>query len=408
MDTTLLRRGTPEFRRTLLALFASGFSTFAQLYCVQPLLPEFSREFAVNAAESSLSLSLPTGLLAVGMLVASSISDAWGRKPIMVASLLITATLTLISAFMPSWHGLLAVRALGGLALAGLPAIAMAYISEETDRKSVGLAMGLLIGGNAVGGMGGRLITGLLVEHVSWRIAIGAIGAIAGLSGLILWRSLPPSRHFRQRSPSPRVFVTSVREHLRDAGLPWLFAEAFLLMGGFVAFYNYLGYRLLAPPYALSQTTVGAIFSVYVVGIIASATIGGLADRIGRRKMLWVTILLALAGLSLSALAPLPAIVAGIIVFTFGFFAAYSIASSWVGARAQRGKAQASSVYLFSYYTGGALVGWIGGFFWTAWLWPGVVALVAAMLLSALLISLRLSSLPPIVPDAEAEPAATP
>lgn len=405
-EPTYLRRGTPEFRRTLLALFASGFSTFAQLYCVQPLLPEFSREFGVSAAESSLSLSLPTGLLAVGMLVASSLSDAWGRKPIMVASLLITATLTLISAFMPSWHGLLAVRALGGLALAGLPAIAMAYISEETDRKSVGLAMGLLIGGNAVGGMGGRLIAGLLVEHVSWRIAVGAIGVVAGLSGFILWRSLPPSAHFRRRSPSLRIFITSVREHLRDAGLPWLFAEAFLLMGGFVAVYNYLAYRLLAAPYELSQTAVGAIFAVYVIGIAASAMIGSLADRIGRRKMLWGTILLALAGLGLTALAPLLTIIAGLVIFTFGFFAAYSIASSWVGARAQRAKAQASSVYLFSYYLGGSVVGWCGGFFWAAWNWAGVVSLVGALFLIALLISIRLSSLPPIVP--EPEPSATP
>jgi YNFM family putative membrane transporter len=405
-EPSYLRRGTPEFRRTLLALFASGFSTFAQLYCVQPLLPEFSREFEVSAAESSLSLSLPTGLLAVGMLVASSLSDAWGRKPIMVASLLVTATLTLISAFMPSWHGLLAMRALGGLALAGLPAIAMAYISEETDRKSVGLAMGLLIGGNAVGGMGGRLIAGLLVEHVSWRIAVGAIGVVAGLSGFILWRSLPPSAHFRRRSPAPRIFITSVREHLRDAGLPWLFAEAFLLMGGFVAVYNYLAYRLLAEPYELSQTAVGAIFAVYVIGIAASAMIGSLADRIGRRKMLWATILLALAGLGLTALTPLLAIIAGLVIFTFGFFAAYSIVSSWVGARAQRAKAQASSVYLFAYYLGGSVIGWCGGFFWAAWKWAGVVSLVGALFLTALLIAIRLSSLPPIVP--EPEPPATP
>src|SRR3954470_8933473 len=203
MTDTQLRRGTPEFRRTLLVFFASGLSTFTQLYCVQPLLPEFSKEFGVSAAESSLSLSLSTGLLAVGMLIASSLSDAWGRKPIMVASLLVTASLTLITAIVPSWTGLLFFRALTGLALAGLPSIMMAYISEETDRKSVGTAMGLLIGGNAVGGMGGRLLAGMLVEHVSWRIAIGAIGAVAALSGIVLWRALPPSAHFRRRSPSP-------------------------------------------------------------------------------------------------------------------------------------------------------------------------------------------------------------
>src|SRR6478736_3423683 len=90
--------GTPAFRRLNLALFAAGFSTFAILYCVQPLLPEFSREFHVSAAVSSLSLSLSTGLLAVAMLVAGSLSEVWGRKPLMVASLFASAVLTILSA----------------------------------------------------------------------------------------------------------------------------------------------------------------------------------------------------------------------------------------------------------------------------------------------------------------------
>lgn len=37
-----------------------------------------------------------------------------------------------------------------------------------------------------------------------------------------------------------------------DAGLPWLFLEAFLLMGAFVTMFNYIGYRLLADPYDLN------------------------------------------------------------------------------------------------------------------------------------------------------------
>ena len=82
-----IERGTPEFLRTNLALFSAGFSTFALLYCVQPLLPVFSREFGVSAAESSLSLSLTTALLAASVLISGSLSEVWGRKPVMVVSL---------------------------------------------------------------------------------------------------------------------------------------------------------------------------------------------------------------------------------------------------------------------------------------------------------------------------------
>ncbi|MCB7347849.1 MFS transporter, partial [Desulfovibrio desulfuricans] len=64
------------------AFFAAGFNTFAILYCVQPLMEEFTREFHVTPTEASLSLSVTTMLLAVSMLVFGSLSEVWGRKPI--------------------------------------------------------------------------------------------------------------------------------------------------------------------------------------------------------------------------------------------------------------------------------------------------------------------------------------
>ncbi|MDP0919173.1 MFS transporter, partial [Klebsiella pneumoniae] len=87
--------------------------------------------------------------------------------------------------------------------------------------------------------------------------------------------------------------------HFKDAGLPWLFLEAFLLMGAFVTMFNYIGYRLLADPYDLSQAVVGLLSLVYLSGIYSSAKIGSLADRLGRRRVLWATIVLMLAGIAL-------------------------------------------------------------------------------------------------------------
>ncbi|WP_114943226.1 MFS transporter [Microvirga calopogonii] len=386
--------GTPAFRRLNLALFAAGFSTFAILYCVQPLLPEFSQEFHVSAAISSLSLSLSTGLLAVAMLVAGSLSEVWGRKPVMVASLFASALLTLLSAAAPNWTSLLLARMAIGITLSGLPAVAMAYVSEEVDPKSIGLAMGLFIGGNAVGGMAGRIISGVLTDLGSWRVAIGLIGAVGLISALAAWRSLPASAHFQPRAARPGQLLRSFGEHLRDPGLRALFAEAFLLMGGFVTIYNYLGYRLTEAPYSLSQSAIGAIFSAYLIGTLSSAWIGELAGRLGRRRVLWAMIAIMLAGVALTLFHHLALILAGIVAVTFGFFGAHSIASSWVGNRALGAKAQASALYLFCYYLGSSAVGTLGGVFWTHGGWPGVSALVALLLLAALALALRLMALP--------------
>jgi len=387
--------GTPAFRRLNLALFAAGFSTFAILYCVQPLLPEFSREFHVSAAVSSLSLSLSTDLLAVAMLVAGSLSEVWGRKPVMVASLFASALLTILSAAAPNWTSLLLTRMLIGITLSGLPAVAMAYVSEEVDSKSIGLAMGLFIGGNAIGGMAGRIIGGVLTDLGSWRLAIGLIGIIGLVSAIAAWRSLPASVHFHPRRADPQDLLRSLGMHLRDPGLRALFAQAFLLMGAFVTLYNYLGYRLTEPPYSLSQTAIGAIFAAYLIGTLSSAWIGELAGRLGRRRVLWAMIAIMLAGVALTLSPHLALILAGIVAVTFGFFGGHSIASSWVGNRAVDAKAQASALYLFCYYIGSSAVGTLGGVFWTRWGWSGVAGLVTILLLAALALALWLMALPP-------------
>lgn len=394
----LITAGTPIFRRTTLALFAAGFSTFAVLYGVQPLMPVFADEFHVSPAESSLSLSLPCAMLAVALLVVSPLSEVWGRKPIMVASLFASAILTLIAVIVPSWHGFLALRALTGLAASGLPAVAMAYLSEEMDARAIGLSMGLLIGGNAMGGMVGRLIAGIVTDHVSWRVGLGTIGILALVAAILFWRGLPPSRRFLANRMRWRQVPGTFGQHFRDPGLPWLFAEAFLLMGGFVSVYNYIGFRLLDPPYNLSQSAIGAIFVVYLAGTFSSAVTGEIASRLGRRRVLWLAILLGIVGILLTLSEHLPVIIAGIVVVTVSFFGAHSVASSWIGRRALRDRAQASSVYLSLYYLGSSVLGTAGGWFFDHAGWTGVVAFFGGLYGLALAIALRLSRLPPLIP----------
>ncbi|APZ42270.1 MFS transporter [Acidihalobacter ferrooxydans] len=394
-----IEHGSASFKRTILALFAAGFATFALLYCVQPLMPEFSRNFALSAAQSSLSLSATTGVLAFAMLIAGAFSDAYGRKPVMVVSLLASSLLTAGLALTRDWQEVLIMRALMGLTLSGLPAIAMAYLSEEMAARSIGLAMGLFIGGSALGGMSGRLLAGVFTEWQSWRFALGVIGFTGLICGLIFWRALPPSRHFEPRPLRLHELAAPARRLLRDPGLPWLFFAGFLLMGVFVTLYNYIAYRLSGAPYDLGQGAVGAIFGVYLVGIFSSAWMGHLAGKLGRRKVFWSAFVLILVGIGLTLLQPLALVILGLAVLTFGFFGGHSIVSSWVGRRAGGAKAQASSLYLFSYYMGSSIAGYCGGFFWDRFGWVGVVGFTGALATLGVGVALRLQGLQPITPE---------
>ncbi|MFA9217836.1 MAG: MFS transporter [Sphingomonadaceae bacterium] len=394
--TARIAAGSPAFRRTNRALFFGGFSAFALLYCVQPLMPLLSHQFALTAAQSSMVLSVSTAALALSLLLSSVLSERLGRKPLMVAAMASAAGLTLLCALAQNYPQLLLLRALLGAALGGMPAIAMAYLGEEIEATSLGLSMGLYISGSAFGGMVGRVLASVVSDYASWRMALAVIGAAGLGAAWEFWRSLPASRHFQASHSGWRALLGGARQHLSDPGLPWLFLLAFLLMGSFVSFYNYIAYRLLGAPYGLGQSVVGSISFLYLLGIYSSVWAGKLADRLGRRGVLWLMLAIMLSGLILTLAHGLAVIVIGAALFTFGFFATHSVASSWVGRRATASKALASALYLFFYYLGSSVLGSATGVMWGRSGWPGVVSILATALGLALLVALRLRTLAPV------------
>lgn len=386
-----ITRPSHAFRQVTLALFSAGFATFALLYCVQPILPVLSHEFAISPATSSLSLSISTAMLAIGLLFTGPISDAVGRKPVMVTALLLAAICTLLSTLTTSWHAILVMRALTGLALSGVAAVGMTYLSEEMHPSVVALAMGLYISGNSIGGMSGRLVSGVITDYFTWRVALGTIGCLALAAALMFWRILPPSRHFRPCLLRPHTLLINFHIHWRDKGLPWLFAQGFLLMGAFVTLFNYIGYRLMQAPWHLNQAVVGLLSLAYLTGTWSSPKAGKLSVRFGRGPVMLAAVGIMLAGLLVTLSGGLWIIFTGMLLFTSGFFAAHSVASSWIGVRARRAKGQASSLYLFCYYLGSSVAGTLGGLFWHQFGWSGVSAFIGALLLLALAIARHLS-----------------
>jgi len=386
---THVARGSRAFWKINLAVFSAGFSVFLLMYAVQPLLPIFTREFHVNAATSSLALSVTTGCLAVSMLVVGAVAEGWSRKPIMSVSLLAAALLTLLSSAVGEWPTFLFIRAIEGIAIAGLPALAMAYLGEEIHPDDVGVSMGLYVGSGALGGMTGRLLTGLMTDLFSWRPTLAAIGLLGVAAAAIFSVSLPASAQFHPRSLSMRTLLGSYKSHLQDPVILALVMEAGLVLGTLVTVYNYSSFRLLAPPYLLSQTAVGSVFGLYVFGFFSSSLMGFLAHRFSRPLLLRVGLATMALGVAATLLRPLAMVIAGIAFVTIGFFASHSVASSWVGLRAREGKAQASALYLFFYYMGASTAGTIGGFFWTAYAWNGVAAFLAILLVVAFVLAGR-------------------
>nr|WP_295786643.1 MFS transporter [Rhodoferax sp.] len=388
--------GTAAFNRINRAMVFGGFSTFSLLYCVQPVMPLLSEQFKLTPVQGSWILSISTLTLAISLIISSAISERVGRKPMMGLAVALAAITTVLCAFANDFGQLLVLRAILGIALGGMPAVAIAYLGEEIEKTSLGTSIGLYIAGSAFGGMFGRLVAALISDHFSWRVAFAVLGAAGLYAAWDFWRSLPPARNFRPATHSWRDLAGGVRQHFMDPGLAMLFCLAFLLMGCFVSLYNFIGYRLLAAPFNLSHSAMGAISLLYLLGIGSAVWVGRLVDRVGRRGVLWLVLLTMLCGLVLTLSQSLPIVILGTAIFTFGFFASHSVASSWVARRASAPKALASALYLFFYYLGSSVVGSFTGLLWERNAWSGVVLGLGGTLGVALLISLRLRKLQPL------------
>ncbi len=373
--------GSREYRRIVLALLAAGIACFAALYAPQGVLPLVASSMDVSEAQSALLVSAGTIGLAVGVLPWSWVADRIGRLTAMRVAMLLSAVFGLAWTVCPGFEGMIVLRLLQGLALGGIPGLAITYLHDEVSPAHATVAAATYVSGTTLGGISGRMIAGPVAQVWGWRWGVALAWLVAALGSLAFVVLAPPARGFvRNRAPLARNVVAN----LRDPGMLVLYAQAFLLMGGFVAVYNYLGFRLEAEPFALSAGLISLLFAAYLAGTVSSRQAGKLAGRFGRRPVLMLSAVVMIAGVALTLASSLVLIVIGLVILTTGFFGAHAIASGWVGARAKVGRAQASSLYNLFYYSGSSVIGWAGGMVFAGWGWTGISTMVILLILTAI------------------------
>ena len=106
-------------------------ATFVLVYAVQGLLPTLAAQFGVAASTSSLALSATTLTLALAIVPLSAVAESWGRTRVMTVALGGRGLLGLAAPLAPSFELLVLLRGLQGIALAALPALAMAHVTRE-------------------------------------------------------------------------------------------------------------------------------------------------------------------------------------------------------------------------------------------------------------------------------------
>jgi predicted MFS family arabinose efflux permease len=373
-------KGSAGYGKVLAGLAFAGVATFAQLYSTQAVLPIMATDLRITAAEAALTISLATVGLAVTVIPWSFLADRIGRVRAMAIGISAATVLGLLVPLAGSFEVLLGLRLLEGMALGGIPAIAIAYLNEEVNKAHAALAAGSYVAGTTLGGLAGRLVAGPVGELWGWRAAALAVSLLATVAAVLFLLLVPKARGFTPaQAAGLRGASRTLAGHLRNPRLLALYVQAFLMMGGFVAVYNYLGFRLAGPGFGLPATLISLIFLAYLSGTVSSRWAAALTLRFGRRNVLLAGVLLMVAGLALTLTQPLALILLGLVVFTGGFFAAHSIGAGWTGSIATSGRAQAASLYNLSYYLGSSVIGWAGGLVFQSWGWPALALTVMVL-----------------------------
>ncbi|MFG6277739.1 MFS transporter [Microbacterium sp. 5K110] len=375
--------GSREYRRLLVGLFFGGVATFAQLYATQALLPQIAVDLAILPATAALSVSASTLGLAAAVIPWSLVADRIGRVPAMAIGILGATVLGATAPFAHDVSSLLVLRLLEGVALGAVPAVALAYLSEEVDVRHVAAAAGSYIAGTTVGGLSGRLVSGPLGELAGWRWGVASVIVLCVVASAIFLSLVPRARGFvprRGRAISGPSVLERLAVNLRSRTQLALYAQGFLLMGAFVAVYNYLGFHLTGTPFALAPGVVTLLFLAYLAGTISSPRAGALAVRRGRFPVLLASIGVTAAGAALMTVPLVGVVMVGLVIFTAGFFAAHAVASGWTPVAAEpHARAQASSLYYLGYYGGSSLFGWLLGVVFASGGWEWFLIVVIAM-----------------------------
>jgi YNFM family putative membrane transporter len=362
-------------RRVTLAVAAAGISSFALLYAPQPVLPQLAAQFHLDPGGASLAVSVATGALALTVLPIAVLSEVVGRRPVILTSVIASVVLGLALAFAPTYPALLVIRAVQGVAIAGFPGVAAAYLVEQLGRKGVAAAVGAMIAGNSLGGLAGRLISGFTAGPLGWHGALAAVAGLALVCAVATVFALPPS-------PAPvrgvrmREVAAGLAAAVKGRVLLTQYAVGMLAMGAFVALYNAAGFRLTGKPLDLSPAIASLVFLAYAMGSISSSMAGRLVARFGRTRTVVGALLTTILGAVLTISDWLPLVVLGFVVLTVGFFAAHATANGWAAAEAPEGaRGQVSGLYTLTYYLGSSVGGTLGAAVYghAGWTWLVVV-----------------------------------
>ena len=377
---------TGQAGRRRIGVAAAGLATFINLYATQAIMPTLGADFGASLPRAGLTLTAT--LLAVALVapMVGSISDALGRRRLIVGASVLLVVPTVLAAAAPDLDALILCRFLQGLLLPFIFAVTIAYIADECPGGEAIQVTGTYAMGTIFGGFLGRFMAGWVTEYLGWRASFVALGALTLGCAAAIRAFLPLEVRFQPVSGLRRT-LAGFADQLRNRQVLATCTVGFAVLFSMVATFTYANVLLAGAPYGLGPAQLGSVFVIYLLGLAATPLATRLALSFGRRRTVLLSGGVAVAGLLLTLLPSLAAILAGMALAAAGIFTEQVLSMGYVASAARGSRSTAVGLYVTSYYIGGSLGGVLPAGIWAHLGWPGCVGLVVAVQAAAVAVT---------------------
>ncbi len=377
---------------TLFNLFVIGltaFLTVVDLFATQAILPALAATYGVTPAAMGTAVNAATFGMAIAGLLSAMVSGRVDRRNVIVASLVLLAIPTAGLAFAPNLYVFAGLRIVQGALMATAFTLTLAHLGERCTVSASPAAFAAYVTGNVASNLFGRLVSASVADAAGVEANFFVFAGLNVLGGVLVWLTLSRSPSHVDRD-APFQPLAGLRGHLDHPELRAAFAIGFCILFAFLGVFTFVNFVLVASPHSLAMPWLGLVYFVFAPSILSTPLAGWLVARKGARVALWTGLGVALAGLPMLLSSSWPVVLAGMVLAAAGTFFAQAVATGFVSRTATEDRGAASGMYLSSYFTGGLVGTVVIGAVFEQFGWPAAVLGVAAALLAAGLIALRL------------------
>lgn len=378
-------KGIPSAVLWILSIIA-GVSV-ANLYYNQPLLNRISEDFGVSEFTANL-IPMTTQIgYALGLLFIIPLGDLYNRKNIIITNFSILVVSLLLIAVAPDIHYVLLASLFTG-ACSVMPQIFIPIAAQFSTPETKGKHVGMIISGLLTGILASRVVSGMVGEYWGWR-TIYYIAAVMMLVCIVVTLRVLPITPVNFNGKYSQLMKSLLELVIRYPMLRVCAARAGLCFGSFLGLWACMAFKMSGAPFYAGNNVIGLLGLCGIAGALTASTVGRYVRILGVRRFNYLggTLILLAWGIMAVFDESYAGIIAGILIIDIGMQCVQLSNQTSVFALDSKASNRINTIFMTTYFIGGALGTFLAGTCWELWQWPGVVAAGMVLAASSLLIT---------------------